>query len=431
VCAAPISLSQDAPLPIQNGRTVHARKSVVESMRTIQYMVQNVDECETRPKRMGKRMRELRDLMTRAMRGQVAELILIWHSAMIMDQKEKLHQRMMDSMKRAADIGKEKHTETGSGNTFQCGASAMQGRRHSMEDTHILGGEVPGGHGVVFAIFDGHGGIHAAEYAKAQFVNCLGEQPGWSRFRETSRVEAAKEALEQAFFTLDDQMRCEVPESHDCGCTAVVLLLTATHLLAANAGDARCIMQVGERVEGLTQDHKPGNEAEQCRIKAAGGIVYQHRVNGMLAVSRSLGDFAFKARPELGKVAQLVSPEPEITVRARSAGDQFVMLGCDGIWDVADNQTCARLVGQGLRTEAGQGGENVLGRVCENVLEHCYLRHSNDNMSAMIIQLQPPTVAPSISRTPAGLSKGTMDTNHDGVIDRAEWTNAIASKVAQ
>ena len=44
VCAAPISLSQDAPLPIQNGRTVHARKSVVESMRTIQYMVQNVDE---------------------------------------------------------------------------------------------------------------------------------------------------------------------------------------------------------------------------------------------------------------------------------------------------------------------------------------------------------------------------------------------------
>ena len=88
-------------------------------------------------------------------------------------------------------------------------------------------------------------------------------------------------------------------------------------------------------------DHKPYNEVEQRRIEAAGGTVTMRRVNGDLAVSRALGDFTYKHATHLPATQQQVSPEPEIHVEARTEQDQFVVLACDGIWDVMSNEEVA------------------------------------------------------------------------------------------
>ena len=65
-------------------------------------------------------------------------------------------------------------------------------------------------------------------------------------------------------------------------------------MYASNAGDSRTVSSVGGRALCLTTDHKPGDERERKRIEDAGGFVEFNRVNGNLALSRALGDFAFK-----------------------------------------------------------------------------------------------------------------------------------------
>ena len=291
------------------------------------------------------------------------------------------------------------HTESDKGDGYNCGVSAMQGRRDGMEDAHIINEEV--GHGAyVFAVFDGHGGSAAAEFAGAHFASTLREQPAWISFGTSLAPNDATEALRETFFKLDEMMRLEKDDNGDmemvsCGCTAVVVLLTPSHIVCANAGDSRCIMQADE-LYALSDDHKPGKDVEFNRIQAGGGFVLMGRVNGILAVSRSLGDFYFKVNPDLEPPGQLVTAEPDITVRCRGATDRFVVLACDGVWDVMDNKTCAATVVKEL------GMCETVGEVCESIIQTCFDRGSNDNMSLMVIEL----VGESQGRRPTEASIG-------------------------
>jgi serine/threonine protein phosphatase PrpC len=52
----------------------------------------------------------------------------------------------------------------------------------------------------------------------------------------------------------------------------------------------------------LSYDHKPDNEGELARIKAGGGFVDDGRVQGIIAVSRAIGDWEYK---NPGLLAQL------------------------------------------------------------------------------------------------------------------------------
>ena len=122
------------------------------------------------------------------------------------------------------------------------------------------------------------------------------------------------------------------------GCTATVILVTKTEIICANAGDSRTVLsQKGTAVE-LSQDHKPDDVNEMRRIQNAGGFVDDGRVNGMLALSRALGDFEYKNSPQLKPKDQVVSAFPDVKIVPINAETQFVLLACDGIWDVKTSQ---------------------------------------------------------------------------------------------
>lgn len=57
-------------------------------------------------------------------------------------------------------------------------------------------------------------------------------------------------------------------------------------------------IKLGSRVKELAYDHHPDTEDERSRIDAAGGYVTEWagvvRVNGQLAISRSIGDMQYK-----------------------------------------------------------------------------------------------------------------------------------------
>lgn len=169
-------------------------------------------------------------------------------------------------------------------------------------------------------------------------------------------------------------------EDHS-GTTAVFALVTPTHIIVGNIGDSRSVMCRSGKTIPMSYDHKPTNPPEQARIEAANGSVALSRVNGDLAVSRALGDFSYKQMAHLPPEAQQVSPEPEFQVQERSADDQFVILCCDGIWDVMSNEE----VNDYYIDKAKKGTDLVT--TCCDLLDTCLEKKSRDNMTSIGIRL--------------------------------------------
>lgn len=99
------------------------------------------------------------------------------------------------------------------------------------------------------------------------------------------------------------------------GCTAVVVLISDTQIVCANAGDSRACLARSSGSQmcfPLSDDHKPDNLPEKARIEAAGGFVEENRVNGSLNLSRSLGDFEYKSNASVDFTQQMVTCDPEI-----------------------------------------------------------------------------------------------------------------------
>lgn len=70
----------------------------------------------------------------------------------------------------------------------------------------------------------------------------------------------------------------------------------------------------------------------------AGGFIAEGRVNGSLNLSRALGDMEYKQARELSAGEQMVTALPEVRTLHLESGHEFLLLACDGIWDVLTNQ---------------------------------------------------------------------------------------------
>ena len=94
------------------------------------------------------------------------------------------------------------------------------------------------------------------------------------------------------------------------GCTSVTAIVTPSYIICANAGDSRCVMGTENTAKPLSEVHKPYSEIEKKRIENAGGFVQWNSVDGDLAVSRALGDFSYKNRPDFHAQHQKVIVNP-------------------------------------------------------------------------------------------------------------------------
>lgn len=70
----------------------------------------------------------------------------------------------------------------------------------------------------------------------------------------------------------------------------------------------------------------------------AGGYVSEGRVNGSLNLSRALGDMDFKQSKELLPAEQMITAMPDVRTLKLQPGDEFLILACDGIWEMLTNQ---------------------------------------------------------------------------------------------
>jgi serine/threonine protein phosphatase PrpC len=307
--------------------------------------------------------------------------------------------------------------------------SGMQGWRVTMEDSHMVCTDIPihgnittsnktlaPGH-AIFGVFDGHGGDFTADYTGSGFMDVFSRSAPLKKYANLKPSDQAnvpgvsllKQALADTFCQLDVAIRKMQNKRNETiiswaesdphyqqnkaagstprmrlersGSTIVVVMVTPSHIVCANAGDSRAVLRRAGTVLPLSFDHKPQNVAELERINTAGGFVKSKRVDGDLAVSRGLGDFSYKSIEGLPVREQKVIPVPEFVVYPRDPSrDEFLVLACDGIWDVATNEECTDFV-QNLLEE----GESDLGLICEEALDTCLEKNSRDNMTIAMI----------------------------------------------
>ncbi|KAG7397152.1 Protein phosphatase 1A [Phytophthora boehmeriae] len=284
----------------------------------------------------------------------------------------------------------EKDSSSGEGNGLQYAVSSMQGWRTGMEDAHVaqLNPEGLPPSCSLFAVFDGHGGRLAADLASDRVTQHLAKVLKDGVFPD-GKAEAADpdkigKAMRDAFLNLDQDIRETFDKdygSDQSGCTAIAALVTPTHIIVANAGDSRSVLARGGRTVEMSFDHKPINTGERTRIQNAGGLVRSNRVNGDLAVSRALGDFSYKARADLRAEQQQVSAEPDIEKQKIDNTEEFLVLACDGIWDVMSNDELCAYVRQLMNN-----GESNLELIAEEILDNCLRAGSRDNMSVVIVK---------------------------------------------
>ncbi|CAI5742410.1 unnamed protein product [Peronospora destructor] len=236
---------------------------------------------------------------------------------------------------------------------------------------------------ICVAVFDGHGGSAVSTYIAENIVEAITATEAFKKDHKSP--ESLAVALCEGFMAADEMLKNH-PEfgasSDEMGSTGLFAIVTPKDVVCANVGDSRCILSNAKipEVLQLSVDHKPDLEFEKQRIVAAGGTVFRGRVCGGVAVSRSFGDLWFKRNVELKPHQQLVTSEPCVRVQRRHPADEFLVLCCDGIFDVMSNDQLRKFIRNKLKNNIKDPKD-----IAEMLLEECLAKGSRDNMSAVIV----------------------------------------------
>lgn len=344
-----------------------------------------------------------------------------------------------------------KHSINGEANGLKYGVSAMQGWRVNMEDAHITDPKFDKNTGL-FAVFDGHGGSEVAKFCGNHFgeelkknenykirnyelalketfllMDILIQAPDGLEEIEVMKKEAAKNKPPQPHQPVSSMRQQQKPapkakevpkpdptpkpegdgeanpeaveepkspekkeEESTAGCTANVVLIKDGHYYVANAGDSRCVLrQKNCRVIPLSFDHKPEDPQEFARITSAGGYIEEGRINATLNLSRAIGDLEFKKNEDLLPTEQLVSAEPDVLVRKVEKNDDFLCIGCDGIWEIQETGEIMELIENRIRTNKdGKISDAIEEMLDRGLAPDTSLNTGCDNMSCIVVYIK-------------------------------------------
>ncbi|MDP2435002.1 MAG: hypothetical protein Q8P67_04615 [archaeon] len=295
----------------------------------------------------------------------------------------------------------EQHCENTESKRFAVGHYDIVGRRPDQQDATLVAGCFRGrDQEDLFCVFDGHGTAESSKFCAKEISGVLcanlaalesspeqvlqgisSASPASSTSNPQSDLYLT--ALRLTFLELNDKMR---PFAVYNGTTAVVALIADRTLYIANAGDSRAVLCQNRKAVRLSVDHKPSLKSEVERIAALGGVVTGGRVRGILAVSRSLGDHF--CQPHL-------SPEPELVAVDLNGTEPLLLLACDGVFDVFDDQLSVSLLDHLIDDPQV---------AVKSLVDQAFLAGSTDNISAVVVNLHNRLITESSHPEPSSSS---------------------------
>ena len=275
-----------------------------------------------------------------------------------------------------------------------------------------------------FAIFDGHGGEECSEFLKNNYLNYLIENKNFPFDIKISMIETCQK-IEEDFF----KQKCSdnLEKSDKSGSCALIAVIFDNKIYIANIGDSRAIMSMngGVKIKQLTTDHKPENIKEYERAIKNGSKIYLDdndevdrdisKLNFVkdkadlekkieikqknteekifrvypsdLAVMRTIGDIKAKKK-EFGALPGTVINTPDIFVYDLNGSVDFIVMGCDGIFDDLSNQeiiNAAWLVFKNRGKEKNYDMNELTKEACDIVMKFALEKQTSDNLSCIII----------------------------------------------
>jgi len=277
-----------------------------------------------------------------------------------------------------------------------------------------------------FGIFDGHGGETCSEYLKNNYLNFLVENKNFPFDIKTALVETF-EKLEDEFYNQNkNKPKEEIDNSGSCG---LVAILTENKIYIANIGDSRAIMSLnnGSKVKQLSIDHKPNNIKEFERIIKNGGKVYidddykedengkidESQINFItnksdlekyskkkevifrhspsdLAVMRTIGDLVVKKK-EYGGLPGNIIATPEIFIYDYSPSQDFMVMGCDGIFDDLSNEEIVEAAWHIFKNKAKERNYDInllTADSCDMIMKYGMDLLTSDNLTCIVIGME-------------------------------------------
>lgn len=260
---------------------------------------------------------------------------------------------------------------------IRSGSCAEKGPKEYMEDEHICidnllehldRTEGFPSLGAFYGVFDGHGGTDAACYVRKNILKFILEDPQFPG--------CLKKAIRNAYMKADQAFAENSTVDISSGTTALTTLVFGRMMVVANAGDCRSVLcKRGKAIE-LSNDHKPNSITEKHRIEQLGGIIYDGYLNGQLSVSRALGDWHMKG-PK-GSACPL-SAEPELQEILLTEDDEFLVMGCDGLWDVMSSQCAVTIARKELMIH------NDPERCSRELVREALKRSTCDNLTVIVV----------------------------------------------
>ena len=303
----------------------------------------------------------------------------------------------------------------------------MQGWRKRQEDAHISAISQGEKKDIdVFGVFDGHGGKEISSFVSNHFTEELIKNSNYKtnmeqalketfikmdeimqtpesieeikkyarKSKEEDDLQSKKEPQNSQMTLFSQLMIQKNPEADDIsmrtGCTACVMSIDETNkkLYFANAGDSRVVLCKNGVAEAQSEDHKPEMESEKTRIYKAEGWISDGRVKGNLNLTRGFGDLEYKQNKNLKPEEQMITANPDIKVVDFTNDMEFVIIGCDGIWDCLKNQEACDFVSKRLKDNPNIQVSKIVEEMLDSIVAKDLYNETGvgcDNMTCVVI----------------------------------------------
>ena len=219
----------------------------------------------------------------------------------------------------------------------------------------------------LFCLFDGHGGDMVSKYLQKNFHLVY-------KAILTAYNFNIEQSLIASFKEIDKKIKdLELVSVGSTGCVVHVVQETVSTLrvYCANVGDTRCCLISPVNHRRLTYDHRADDPEEKKRILNSGGSVINGRVMGALMLSRAFGDFEFKS---FGVKCDPYFHQIQIDLNEKN---QFLIIACDGVWDVMDEDDIRQLIMFCNNSE----------ELCKQIIKGSMKRGAWDNLSVFVVKL--------------------------------------------